>query len=294
MLAPVLIVAEGSTIDWLDTQQDMAMTTTERKTRDASVGVGYVYRNTLLTTLGGTYTSDYDPNRRALGGPQIATTWYSNETTRYTGDRRALVASAEAAFYPQQASTFASDITDVGGSLGGVVPLPFGRRHTLHATVRGRALLSSQDTGLLQVGGDSGLGELWNRSSVSAPAPTFDDLRFPPNLRFVEPLRGYEDYAITTDRAALADVGWRYPIIIDEGVASSLRYGPASYLSELDAELFGAGAIDRAGNQHVAAGAALTLHFQLFRIPFALTYQIARRLVDDRALTQLVGVAPGQ
>jgi WD40 repeat protein len=293
MLAPVLILAEASTIDWLDTDPD-TKATTERKTRDATVGIGYTYRNTLLTTFGGTYTSDYDPNRRALGGPQLTTTWYSNETTRYTGDRRAFIASAGAAFYPQQASTFASDITDVGGSLGGVVPLPFGRRHTLHATVRGRALLSSENTGLLQVGGDSGLAELWNRSSVSTPAPTFDDTRFPSNLRFIEPLRGYEDYEITTDRAVLADVGWTYPIIIDEGVASSLRYGPASYLRQLDLELFGAGAIDRAANHHVAAGGALTLRFQLFRIPFAVTYQIARRLVDDRALTQLVAVAPGQ
>jgi hypothetical protein len=97
------------------------------------------------------------------------------------------------------------------------VPLPFGRRHTLTAQLRGRALIAHDDTNLLQLGGDSGLAELWNGSSISAAPPAFDTARFPPNLRFIEAMRGYEDYAITTDSAAIADVWWRYPLIIDRG-----------------------------------------------------------------------------
>jgi hypothetical protein len=292
MLAPVSVLAEGSLVDWSDPQPDK--TTVERRTRDASAGAAYLYRNSLFATLAATYTDDYTPVRRLhLGGPQLALSWHSSETTRYTGDRRALIASAQTTFYPQMASTFAGDITDVGGSLGAVVPLPFGRRHTLYANVRGRALIAPSDTGLLQVGGDSGLAELYSHSSISETPPAFDDSRFPPNLRFVEPLRGYEDYAITTDRAELADISWRYPIIIDRGVAATFRYAPPSFLSEVDLELFGAGALDRANDRHVAAGGAITLRFQLLRISLALTYQVARRLVDDRALTQLVGVGPG-
>jgi hypothetical protein len=229
-----------------------------------------------------------------VAGPELQLQWDSAEITRYTGERRALIAGATVAYYPAAASTFAGDITDVGGTLGTVLPLPFGRRHTLRASLRGRALIAPSDTGLLQLGGDSGLAMLWNRSSATNAGPGFDSSRFPPNLSFVEPLRGYEDYAITTDRAAIADVSWRYPLIVDRGVATTARVLPASFVSELDLELFGAGAVDRAGDQHVAAGGALSLRIQLLRISMTITYQIARRLVDDRALTQLVGVGPAQ
>jgi hypothetical protein len=119
--------------------------------------------------------------------------------------------------------------------------------------------------------------------------PTFDDGRFPTNLRFVEPLRGYEDYAITTDRAELAEVSWKYPIIIDRGTAA-LFFLPAFYLRQLDLELFGAGALDKANDKHYDVGGALTLHLQFLRIPLIVSYQIARRLVDDKALTQFVGI----
>src|SRR5213079_2150729 len=112
----------------------------------------------------------------------------------YTGLRRALLLSAQTAYYPHQLSTFMDDITDVGGTVGIVAPLPFGRRHTISATLRRGNLIAPQDTGLLQVGGDSALGFLFHRSSVSMTPPDFDASRFPPGLRFVEPLRGDEDY----------------------------------------------------------------------------------------------------
>ena len=67
---------------------------------------------------------------------------------------------------------------------------------------------------------------------------------------------------------------------------------PAAFLRQLDLELFGAGAIDADNDKHYAVGAATTLHLQFFRIPLAVTYQIARRLVDDKAVTQFVGIGP--
>ncbi|HEY1555978.1 MAG TPA: hypothetical protein VGF94_14170 [Kofleriaceae bacterium] len=45
------------------------------------------------------------------------------------------------------------------------------------------------------------------------------------------------------------------------------------------------------GADHGAAGGAVTLRLELFEVPLLVTYQIARRLFDGRALTQLVGVA---
>jgi hypothetical protein len=170
------------------------------------------------------------------------------------------------------------------------MPLPFGRRHTFSAFARARSLFADQDTGLLQVGGDSALGVLWNRSN-KLEAPEFDTSRFPPNLRFVEPLRGFEDFAIPTDRVKLGEVSWKYPLIIDRGMAA-VWFLPAAYLRQLELEPFATGAITDANDRHYAVGAAITLRMQFLRIPLAITYQIARRLSDDEALTHFVGIGP--
>ncbi|NVB80151.1 MAG: hypothetical protein HOV81_17285 [Kofleriaceae bacterium] len=301
MLAPVSITALAGFLDWAAptaTDDPDFTLTVERRTRDASLSIAYTWRNSLALAAGGFYTDDdikidVEPNLRShVGGPNAALQFFSAEGTRYTGIRRALLVAAEGAFLPKQLSTFSGDITDLGGSLAIVVPMPFGRRHTLSLSGRARALIARDDTGLLQLGGEGGFGLLWERSSVKTMPPEFDDLRFPPAFRFVEPLRGYEDYAITTDRAELGEATWKYPIIIDRGTAATL-FLPASYLQQLDLALFGAGAFDKAGDAHYAVGGAVTLRFQFLRIPLAITYQIARRLVDDEALTQWVGVAPG-
>lgn len=301
MLAPITIYVEGGFLDWaapLADELDPDITyTEERRTRDVAGGLSYTYRQSLTVDAGGIYTSDAFSvddgavDRVWVGGPTLGLSWFSGESTRFTGTRRAIFASGQTGYYPEKWSSFMGDITDVGGTLGATVPLPIGRRHTVTAFVRGRALVADNDTGLLQLGGDNGLGLLWDRSSKMGEPPSFDDSRFPPNLRFVEPLRGYEDYAITTDKVTLGEVSWRYPLIIDEGRAS-LWFLPAAYLRQFDLELFAAGAIDADQNKHYAGGAAFTLHLQFFRIPLAVTYQIARRLVDDKALTQFVGVGP--
>ena len=53
-------------------------------------------------------------------------------------------------------------------------------------------------------------------------------------------------------------------------------------------ELFATGAIDRRRDLHAAAGGALTLHMALLRWPVQLGDQVARRVRDDDAVTQLV------
>ncbi len=300
MLAPTSIIAQGS---WLDGSSPVTSTdgkTTldeERRTRDASLTIERVWRGALTAAASAIYSDDYDrppgeaPLRRHVGGPQLAFSWLSGESTRYTDLHRGLAFGGFVASYPRALSTFDGDIEDVGGYVGAITPLPFGRRHVLTAEVRGRALVARDDTGLLQLGGQAPIAILWNGSSV-ATTPEFDDTRFPPNQRFVEPLRGYEDYAITTDRAAIGDLSWRYPLIIDRGVAATAWILPATFVRELDLEAFGAGAIDKAGDRHLAAGGAVSLRIELLRIPVIITYQLARRLADDRALTQLVGLAP--
>jgi len=85
-------------------------------------------------------------------------------------------------------------------------------------------------------------------------------------------------------------VAWRYPLIIDRGVGATLGFLPASFLREIDLELFATGALDALRHQHAAGGAVVSLRFTLFRAPLLVAYQIARRVRDDRALTQLVGL----
>jgi hypothetical protein len=301
-LAPWLVLAGASQADLAET---IAGTTpaqlVEHRARDASLAVGRTWRGALSLAVGAVATEDRqrfaDPGvpavlevTRRLAGPSLALAWLSGVDTRYAGLQRALYATATAAHYPRALSTFAGAITDLDGRLTIALPLPVGRRHTLTATLRERALIARDDTGLLELGGDGGLlTTLWSRGATPA-APAFDDARFPPNLRFVEPLRGYEDHAITTDRATIAELAWRYPIIFDRGVATTLWLLPASYLRELDLELFGTAARDRAALLHAAVGATLTLRILALRLPIAVTYQLARRVRDDDALTQLVGL----
>jgi hypothetical protein len=299
MLAPWQILAAAGFIDWVDpiaTDDPDVTLAEERRTRDASLSLARTWRGTLTAALSGIYTEDFDqppgePSiRRNVGGPALSLSWRSGESTAYTEVRRGLIATASAAYYPQALSSFAGDIYDTGGALGAVAPLPFGRRHVLTAALRGRALVARDDTNLLQLGGDSGLAELWSGRSTSREPPVFDARRFPPNLRFIEALRGYEDYAIATDRAAIAELSWRYPLIIDRGVAATFGFLPASFVRQLDLELFATGALDARRAQHAAAGAMVSLRFTLFRAPLFVAYQLARRLRDDRAVTQLVGL----
>jgi hypothetical protein len=113
-----------------------------------------------------------------------------------------------------------------------------------------------------------------------------------PGLRFTEPLRGYEDFPIATDRVFIAQLTYRYPLIVDRGSLSSLWILPASFLRQIDLELFASGASDgRSDAPHAAGGGAVTFELALWRVPFSVRYQIARRIEDDHALAQILAVA---
>ncbi len=290
MVAPWQILADASLIDWADPIANDAPE--ERRTRDVSLTLARTWRGSLLTSLAGVYTEDFDTidgetNHTHLGGPSLTLSWLSGESTRYTDIRRGIAVSTSVAYYTAQLSSFASGVGDVGGSVTGIVPLS--RRTVVSVSARGRRI--SGAPGLLQLGGDSGIPLLYTGSSK----PESPDLEFPllpPNLRFVESLRGYEDFGIATDRVAIVDASLRYPFIIDRGVAATLWWLPASFISQVDFELFGAGALDGDHRQHAAAGVALTLHIDFLRVPLVVQYQVARRLRDDDAITQLVALGP--
>jgi hypothetical protein len=301
VLAPVQIYADANFYDWGDltgatTSTGESVTLSEqRRTRDAVLALSNTYRDTLTTSLAALYTDNYWSD--SLGayhahaaGPQLSLQWESAETTRYTAERRALIFDAAVAYYPQAWSTLPGDITDIGGTLGAFLPLPFGRRHTLYVDVQGRALLGAPTApGLLQLGGLP--NPLLDAAYTTGSGQSIGSQALP-NLNFLQVLRGYEDFAIQTDRVAIADLDWRYPWIIDRGVAATARVLPASFVREVDFELFGAGAVDGSGATHAAAGVAATLRIEALRIPLIVTYQLARRLADDRAFTQLFGIGP--
>ncbi|MBC7975863.1 MAG: hypothetical protein H7138_12875, partial [Myxococcales bacterium] len=301
MLAPWQILAVGTAFDWIDpseTDEDDNVTAREeRRTRDVSLSLSRTWRSSLFTSLASVYTQDFRQEdggpeiERTLGGPQLAVSWQTGEFTAYTGLHRGLFGSMWATYYPEALSSFVGDIYDTRGLLAVVLPLPIGRRHRFVAELRGRALLARDDTQLLQLGGYAQSGAAWIGSSVDGEPPEFDDDRFPPNLRFTELLWGYEDYAITTDRAAIATAWWTYPLILDTGFATTFGFLPPTFLRQIDFTLFATAAFDQQRDTHAAFGGLATLHLSLMRVPIELTYQLARRVRDDHALTQLFGLS---
>lgn len=247
--------------------------------------------------LGFDVTDDRQPGEptlpvqhRRVAGPFVSAVYQGVETTPYTGVRRGVAALPSVDLYPGAWNSAGATLADLRLELAGVTPLPLSRRHTLSLDLRGRALTGLPgDERWLQVGG--GTTALARRGATS-PVPPEVDIDALPDVRFTEPLRGYEDFPIATDRIFIAELAYRYPLIVDRGSLSSLWILPSSFLRQIDLELFASGASDgRSDTPHAAGGGALTLELALWRVPFSVRYQIARRLEDDHALAQIVAVA---
>ncbi|HLK91647.1 MAG TPA: hypothetical protein VKZ18_17275 [Polyangia bacterium] len=228
---------------------------------------------------------------RRAAGPFVAATYAGVETTPYTGVRRELFLQPALHLYPGAWNSAGAMLTDGRLEAFGVVPLPLSRRHTLSLDLVGRDLFGlPAGARWLQVGG--GLTALAVSRRPDDPVPrevTIDSL---PGIRFLEPLRGYEDYPIATDRIFIAQAAYRYPLIIDRGTASTLWVLPSSFLRQIDFELFGSAATDaHGGPAHAAGGTAVTLELAVWRVPLALTYQLARRVEDDHALVQIIALS---
>jgi hypothetical protein len=259
----------------------------DREWRLVQAQLGRTSRGTYSAALGGTYDY-YDGEGRVvrLYGPFARLGYQAIEGTRYTGARRGLGLDIAGAYFPKKVG----EIVQGRAQVDAYAPLPFTRRHILHARLRAHGFRGA-DAPILQVGGWSPLAPLYDADELeSSPA---QDERFPLDVAFAEPLRGFEDAGFVVDRAGLLDVSWTYPLIIDRGVASFWIF-PSTFVSQIDLELFAAGAILRPEpteeDVHAAAGAAVTLRFALFRIPLLVRYQGSRRLTDDEQWLQLVGL----
>ena len=191
---------------------------------------------------------------RRVAGPFVAAEYAGVETTPYTGHPAGAVpapvrepVSGRLEHRPGDA-----DRRQAGGGRRGpaaAVAPP----HALARSGRPRPLRPAAGERWLQVGG--GVSALAIHRTPNAPVPpevTIDSL---PTVRFLEPLRGYEDYPIATDRIFIASADYRYPIIIDRGMASTVWILPSSFLRQVDLELFGSAATDAHGGPgHVGGG----------------------------------------
>jgi hypothetical protein len=249
------------------------------------------------SALGFTFIDDNQPGEptlafthRRAAGPFLAASYVGVESTPYSDVRRALALSTSLAYFPGGWNTADASIFDAGAEITAVTPLPLSRRHSLRLDVRGRDLFGSPPgANWLQVGG--GLSALVLTRRPNLPAPDEVDIpSLPTQVRFFEPLRGYEDLPIITDRILIAEAEYFHPFIIDWGTASTFAILPAFFLRQIDLELFGTAATSARGYLHAAAGGSLSLRMALWTVPISVTYQIARRLEDDHALVQLLAL----
>jgi len=304
MFSPWTLSIEASAINSLERREgdDAPDVFDERKTRDLYVVVGRSWRESWGAAAAWTSTDDrIQPlappgeqamplDHRRLGGPALFFSYFGGEATPYTGLRRAVAVSTAAQYLPERFSSLDRDATSLRVGLDLVAPLPFTRRHRLSLSAVARGIFRPAD--LVELGGTSAIPPLWLGSNRDEPAePSFPT---PDHYRLTESLRGHEDTTFAVARLLTAELAWRYPIIIDRGVAATFGGLPSSFVRQLDLELFAAGALteNRAGDResHLTAGGSLTLQLDLFRVPLLVRYQLARRLRDDRALVQLVGL----
>ena len=292
-LAPWVVLATGQRLEFTEEERDddgMLVATYDREIRDGVVALGREWRGTYAVAAGGAYAYDrVDSGILRLYGPEASVGYAAVESTRAAGIRRGLMMTGSGAWFPRPAGA----IRQARGTLDLFAPLPFVRRHVLHAALRGH-VVQDAPAPLIAIGGEAALPPLWSSAGETVDLGVGDGV-LPGQRRFAEPLRGFEDLPLAAERVALVDLSWRYPFMIDRGLPS-LGFLPATFISELELELFLAGAALRpelsADDYHAAAGAALTLHLSLFRVPLAIQYQASRRLTDDRGFLQLVGFGP--
>ena len=228
--------------------------------------------------------------RTSLLGPELSTSFSSAESTSYGGTQRGLGLNVSAGVYPV-AFDDARPFADVRAELSVVLPgLPGLQRDNLLLSFVGHALPHAPE-GLFQVGGvPQGSFTLRRREgpedSRNLPA------RLQPGTSFVEPLRGYEDFALSARHVLIGSARYRYRVIFDYGWTSFFWLGPSFFVSQLELEAFGSWARTDLTAHHRAAGGALYLRTNFGQaIPVSLFYQYARRFDDGLGSLHLMGIS---
>lgn len=205
-------------------------------------------------------------------GAYASLSYSAGDGTQYAGAQRTFSFSLDLAGYPR---AFGSDrdMLDVRGSVAVAIPLPFSKRHSFLMSAVGRTLPGAP-TGALAVGGISSANTLWQYGSRDA-FPSGPGIFLPGTL--VEGARGFDDFVMRANHAAIFNARYRYSFIVDRGTASVLWVLPSFFLRQIDVEAFGTGVVT---DQQVgrAVGAAVSIRSSLGGfIPVSLSYQFAWR-----------------
>ncbi|MBK7076140.1 MAG: hypothetical protein IPH44_27970 [Myxococcales bacterium] len=281
-LAPWQVVASGQRLAYREAIEVDPMTTRSERHDDRGVAltVGRSWRAgpwLWLTALGEDRRVD-DARAGGVGG-QVAVGTTGAERTVVGGVRRRVTLAADLTMMRWLRDDFPGDPPGhrvmVGARLDATAPL--GRRLAIDLDLRARA---AEDG--FQLGGVEPATALWAR-------PTPDDdaaIRTPAAIAAIERVRGFEALGGRTDVALIGELAWRYPLVIDRGI-THLGFLPATFVRQLDLELFGS-AVSDLRDWGYAGGGALTLRLALFRAPLALRYQASRTWLDDRWSTTQV------
>ena len=234
---------------------------------------------------------DEEADTRRLLGPEVGGAYRAGRSTTYGGAQSMFALSAHAGAYP---SELGSDLSmgDLRTQLEIHSPLPLSSRHRLRLSGRARWLPGvDDDDALMRVGGFSEVEPI--AVSGDAEPQALGSGILPRGFLFVEPLRGYEDLGLATNRVAIADLNYRYPIIVDRGRATSLSVFPSLFFRGLNLEGFASGATMMDGDLHAALGMSVDAQAILWRAPFQIRYQLAQRLFDDEKLVHIIGAVVG-
>jgi hypothetical protein len=297
-LAPFTITAAAAQRAWTEDVAvggaGTAAMATDRFNRSASLGIARTFYTHSAELFLQAQDDRLGERRRKMGGPGAVLALSAVEATPYSGARRGFQLETSGQLFPAALTSSSNGFANLGGSITAVAPVPGLRRPTFILGLRGRGIFGLEPgSGLLQVGG---LGSSLFHSSNRPDGPRARQPTTLPDLgdSFFEPLRGYEDYAITVDRVTLADAVFRYPIIVDRGSASTLGLLPSFFVQQLDLQAFGSGAWDTLkasrDHTHAAVGAAIRLRLTWLR-SLSVAYQFAHRLLDDQASVHLVSVS---
>lgn len=237
-----------------------------------------------------------DEGRRTLVGPEVATQYRAGRTSAYGGAQWLFGLSGRGAYYPAELGSDFS-LGDVRSQLELHSPLPLSGRHRLRFSGRLRGLTGvPEGQNFLRVGGFDTFSPILSTSFPEAEE--VNRTLVPTGFVFVEPLRGYEDFALAGNQVAIADLNYRYPIIVDRGAASLLTIFPALFFRGINLEAFASAAtfFDEQiweGNFHAALGASADANFFIWVIPLTLRYQVAQRLFDDGQMVHILGLGAG-
>jgi len=230
---------------------------------------------------------------RQLAGPTLSATFAGLEATPVSGVRRLAEGDIDATFFPEAWNTAGTTFADLRAAGTAVLPLAPLRGPTFLLAGRAR-WLAGTSAPWLQLGGASSSVVLGSSRDV----PGVQDIdALPPGVHFFESVRGFEDLGFFANRIAIGDAALRFPFVIDRGWASSLGFLPSLFVRQVNLGFFGTVASDGRppgeSGVHAATGGNLDLALALWRLPFRLRYQLARRLTDDRAWTHLIALDLG-